>query len=86
MLNSKNMTTKDQSHKYIKQKLKLVDHYGENLDALWDELSTYDKPIKITIVNAEKLLVKLGDYGEDLIKVFQDAEEENNNINVEVIY
>lgn len=86
MLNSKNMTSKEKAHEYIKKRLKLVDHYGGNLDALWDVLSIYDRSIKVTIVNGEKLLEKLGDYGEDIIKVFQDAEKENKNINVEVIY
>lgn len=86
MLNSKSMSTKEKAHQYIKERLDIKEYYGENLDALWDVLSTYDRSIKVTIVNAEKLIECLDDYGRSIIKVFQDAEEENSNINVEVIY
>lgn len=79
-LNGRNMTTKKGAHGYIRGKLKTQEYYGENLDALWDVLSSYDQPIQIRFVNREKIVGNLGDYGEALIKVFQDAAKENKHI------
>lgn len=83
-LNGKNMTSKQTAHEYIKGKLKLREYYGENLDALWDVLSTYDRPIEIRIVNTKDLIEGLGDYGESIIEVFRDSERENKNIKFEI--
>lgn len=85
-LNGKNMKTREETHKYLKEKLNLPEYYGENLDALWDILSTYSKPIKISFINKDELIKNLEDYGYALISVFQDVEEENTNIKFEIIY
>ena len=37
------MERKEQSHKYLKEKLELPEHYGENLDALYDCLTEMGK-------------------------------------------
>ena len=85
-LNGENMKTRQGTHKYLKEKLKLPEYYGENLDALWDILSTYSKSIKISLINKNELIKNLEDYGYALISVFQDIEEENTNIKFEIIY
>lgn len=85
-LNGENMKTRQGTHKYVKEKLKLPEYYGENLDALWDILSTYSKSIKISLINKNELIKNLEDYGYALISVFQDIEEENTNIKFEIIY
>ena len=79
-LNGKNMTTKKGTHGYIRGKLKTREYHGENLDALWDVLSTYDQPVQIRFVNTNKIAANLGDYGRRLIRVFQDAAKENKHI------
>lgn len=79
-LNGKDMISIKRAHKYIKHKLKLEDYYGENLDALWDLLSTHDQPLEIHFINREDLIEELGDYGEAIIAVFEDAAKENKNI------
>lgn len=84
ILDGKNMGSKEMAHLYMKWKLKSSEYHGKNLDALWDVLSTYDKSIKISLINKENLIEDLGDYGESIIETFQDAQKENDNINFEV--
>lgn len=84
-LDGKKMLNKELTHEYIKWKLKLPEYYGKNLDALWDILSTFDKDIRIIFLNTDCAIENLGDYGQSLIQVFQDARDENHNICLEVI-
>lgn len=85
-LNGAYMRSKRGAHIYIKEQLDAPEYYGENLDALWDVLTSYSKPIKINFVNMDKSIGCLGEYGKSIIQVFQDAEEENKNIVFEMIY
>ena len=39
-LNGKKMTDRKAAHAYLKKKLHLPEYYGNNLDALWDCLTT----------------------------------------------
>ena len=79
-LDCKRMISKSEAHKYIKEMLNFPNYYGENLDALWDILSTKSKMISIFILHKEKLYENLGDYGVQLIDVFKDAADSNSNI------
>ncbi len=85
ILNGKKMTSKEVTHTYLKQKLSHPDYHGSNLDALFDVLSTYNKPIKIILINEEDLIKQLGDYGNSLLQVFHDSIKENPNIKFETI-
>lgn len=79
----KDMIDKKITHRYIKEKLDLPSYYGENLDGLWDMLSSCDKKIKINFINLDDLFENLGLYGDSIIEVFKDAEKENHNISIE---
>lgn len=85
ILNGRKMLDKEVSHKYLKKKLMLPDYYGENLDALWDILSTLTESIKIKVVNIDDIYKNLGPYGEEIINLFKDVVEENHNVNLEII-
>ncbi len=80
VLDGKKMTSVEETHAYIKEKLTLPDYYGMNLDALWDLLSVDSKHKNISLINHEALASNLGDYAESLIKVFVDASDSNNSI------
>lgn len=80
VLDGRSMGTKEVAHLYLKWVLKASEYHGKNLDALWDVLSTYDRPISISLINKEYLIADLGDYGESLLQVFIDGEKENENI------
>lgn len=79
------MKDREKTHAYLKKKLSLPYYYGDNLDALWDCLSTDFSPKKIIIYKSNKIIEYLGDYGKSLINLFQDISEKNKFIKVEVI-
>nr|WP_300095618.1 barstar family protein [Sedimentibacter sp.] len=80
ILDGKLMTDKTAAHKYIKEQLDFPGYYGENLDALWDVLSTTSKSITIYLINEHEITERLGEYGKLLLGVFQDASFENDNL------
>ena len=84
-LNGKNMTSKQRAHEYIRWKLKSQEYHGDNLDALWDVLTSYDQEIEISFVRTDNLIEDLGQYGESIISVFQDASQENKKIIFKII-
>lgn len=83
-LNGDRMRDKNITHAYLKQELALPEHYGENLDALWDCLTTDFSPKKIIIYNSEAVIKHLGSYGESIINLFQQVEEENEYVKVDI--
>lgn len=76
-LDGRKMQDKDTVHLYLKDVLHLDEYYGNNLDALWDALSTCHHPLEIHLIYREEMLDHLGSYGESIIKLFEDAAEEN---------
>jgi ribonuclease inhibitor len=84
LLDGDKMVDKASAHAYLKQQLELPDYYGENLDALWDCLSTDFSSKKIIICKPKAIIEHLGDYGESIINVFEQAAEENENIKVHI--
>ncbi len=73
---------RDELHNTIAWQLQFPDYYGRNLDALWDLLSAWSTPLTIELTNAEVLLQHLGDYGESVLQLFQEAAEENDRITI----
>lgn len=84
ILNGERMIDQKQTHQYLQRKLKLPEIYGNNLDALWDHLSTEDKKKKIIIINTESITENMGFYGESLIHLLLEVCTENPNISVEL--
>jgi ribonuclease inhibitor len=80
ILDGKKMANVEKSHKYLKETLLLSDYYGENLDALWDELSTMGEAIHIELINVSALRNNLKTYATTLIDLFNDASNENKLI------
>ncbi len=72
-LDGTRMTSRPETHTYLQEMLGFPVYYGKNLDALYDCLSESGK-MEITFLHTAEMLAALGKYGENLLKVFQDAE------------
>ncbi|MDD2353196.1 MAG: barstar family protein [Candidatus Caldatribacteriota bacterium] len=83
-LNGYRMTDKVTTHEYLKEKLSLPEYYGNNLDALWDCLSTDFSQKKINIYYSDKIIENLGSYGKLIIKLFREISRENGSIEVNI--
>jgi ribonuclease inhibitor len=83
-LDGKKMLDRAATHAYLKRELDLPVFYGNNLDALWDCMSTDFSPKYIAIFNADILVENLGSYGESIIRLFRDAAKENDCLKVDV--
>ena len=84
-LDGQKMTTIEKTHKYLSAQLNFPDYYGENLDALWDILSTVSEPMQIRLVNQEKLDFYLAEYAQGLIGIFFEAALVNENVCFELL-
>lgn len=82
-LDGRDMTSIEETHKVLKRALSLSEHYGENLDALWDELSTKSRPISIKITHTDDMDLFLGAYSEKLKELFREIGMYNKGVNVE---
>jgi ribonuclease inhibitor len=85
-LNAKKMTSIEDTHRYLKARLRFPLHYGENLDALWDILTTISEPLSVKLINPDKLHENLGEYGANLLSVFVEADQLNENLCFEVLH
>lgn len=83
-LSGNKMTSREVLHTYLAKKLAFPAYYGKNLDALHDCLTERSTPLHITVTYTERLKENLGDYGDTLLQVLQDAAEENELITVSV--
>lgn len=83
LLDGRALSDRQHLHETIASQLQLPDYYGENLDALWDILSSWNEPLTIIIHNPTRFVEQLGGYGESVLQLLQDAEEENSMISVE---
>ena len=73
VLDGKKMVSKEETHAYLKETFGFPDHYGNNLDALYDCLTEMGEK-EVEFINVDEMLGTLGNYGEKLLKVFMEAE------------
>lgn len=83
-IDGREMHSKVCAHSHIKKVMELPEYYGENLDALWDLLSTISLPTTIRLQHREALIESLGAYGEQLIDVLREAAFENDALWIEI--
>ena len=82
IVDGQKMTSVNEAHKYLKNTLELTELYGENLDALWDELSAMTVMTEIIIVNEKKMRQKLGEYADRILDLFDEVTLYNKNVMV----
>lgn len=67
-------------HQVFAQRLRLPSWYGENLDALFDCLTSLTTPTTINLVGVQSMLNRLGGYGRAAINAIEAAERENSDV------
>lgn len=76
VLEGSKLTDRKVLHKILKKELRFPEYYGENLDALWDCLTTdIEMPVVIEWIDFQISKKLLGDYAESTLKIFQTAEK-----------
>ncbi|MDO4671002.1 MAG: barstar family protein [Aerococcus sp.] len=80
-LDGRLIQTKAQLHSTLKLVLGLDDHYGGNLDALYDVLTT--KRETLTITHGRQLSEHLGSYATSVQRVLSDAAVANPDFHYE---
>lgn len=73
VLDGKRMTSKTEAHGYLKEAFGFPDYYGGNLDALHDCLTELGKT-EVEFQHTDEMKAALGKYGENLLRVFREAE------------
>ena len=73
VLDGKRMTSKGESHGFLKEVFGFPDYYGGNLDALHDCLSELGET-EVEFQHTDEMKAALGNYGENLLRVFRETE------------
>ena len=85
-LEGREMTGRKATHAYLKQNLHLPEYYVNNLDALWDCLTT-DFSGKMIILNDPQMVHnQLGDYGDSLVSLLKEVAATNSAIRLILAY
>ncbi|HZK10067.1 MAG TPA: barstar family protein [Clostridia bacterium] len=79
-LDGRKMDNPAQAHSYLQESMDFAGYYGENLDSLWDELTSIGSPITVKLLYKGEMLENLGDYGKKLLDTFREASEENPHL------
>ncbi|MBO4901759.1 MAG: barstar family protein [Lachnospiraceae bacterium] len=69
------ITTREELHDYLAEKLELPDYYGRNLDALYDCLT--EMPLCMISLYHMEALECLGDYALSFAETMEEAAAEN---------
>ena len=77
LIDGRSCRDKQTLHRQLKDQLAFPDYYGNNLDALYDILSTAQEPFEIELINREELIGNLGGYADALLATLQDAAANN---------
>lgn len=76
-LDGTKITCTQDFHQQIKIILSLSDYYGENLDALWDCLTTWvEMPLTLIWTNFENNCIDLGEYAVKCVNLLKEAMQE----------
>lgn len=86
LLDGRTFVDKATTHTLLKEKLDLPKHYGRNLDALWDCLTTDFTEKIITVQHPQAIEENLGRYGKSLLQLFDEVKEYNDALTIVYAY
>lgn len=76
------MISRSGAHSELQRALELPEHYGRNLDALWDCITGMHAGV--TLINPAPMLNALGVYGCKLVQTLFEAMEANENFSFRI--
>jgi len=79
VLDGRRMKDRETAHDYLKKQLQLPDYYGRNLDALFDCLCEMNN-VQVILTYVQEMQDNLRRYADNIIGVFEAAEEKNPKI------
>ena len=85
-LDGSKMTDRKATHAYLKRKLHLPEYYGNNLDALWDCLTTDFSGKMIILHDPQTVKNQLGDCGYSLLSLSKEVAAINSAIRLILVY
>lgn len=72
-------------HEYFKTVFRLPDHYGRNMDALWDCLyHSFEFPTTIKLKNISAIPNEMREEVEIMLELFDDLQREDKKVTVVV--
>lgn len=75
------ISSKEELHAKLSRDLNFPSHYGNNLDALYDALSTEKESTVIKVINVDILKKKLGKkYVDGFLTAVSDASDDNAKV------
>ncbi len=81
LLDGERMTNQKKLHKYMRKTLELPVFYKDDLNSLYECLTTYvKKDTKIILINREYMQSSLEAYGKTLVDVFKKADANNEKL------
>ena len=78
------MSIQLKSYDLLKELFQFPDHYGNNLDALYDLLTERTAETEILVTEWTELEVNLGGYAAALMDTLYDAARENTKLTIQV--
>lgn len=82
IINGERITSKEALYSHLNRLFCFPSYFGNNLDALWDVLTDEVEPTMIHFKNVFAMQEQLGNYGEKVIRLFQNLEDHTDNYTV----
>jgi ribonuclease inhibitor len=84
-IDGRQLHSREALHQLLQDKLQLGEHYGRNLDALWDALTgEVHMPLTIYWSFLDSTREMLGDYADQVIDVMREAQQEMHDFTLEL--
>lgn len=82
-LNFAGIKTLWELHEYFRTAFQLPDHYGRNMDALWDCLYySFEFPTTIALKNVSAIPTEMQETVEVMLELFDDLQREDEKVTV----
>lgn len=79
-LDGSKMDSIQNTHMHLKESMELPEHYGENLDAMYDVMSDISENTFVFVLNSQQMRTSLGDYGVRMEQVWDNLEQNNKHL------